>query len=116
MVRFTIPFKPLSWNKYYAGMHWTRRQVISEEWKWIVKSALIKHKITHTAFKEPVCVKICAYMRRLIDCDNICLKVIIDGLRDWKLIVDDGPEFISEIRVRVLKDEDERIEIEVVEA
>ena len=113
-MKIVIPQKPISWNKYYSGIHWTKRLEISKEWKWLVKMALLKAKVPRIAYQKPVQLKIRAYMRRLIDCDNICLKVIIDGLKDWNLILDDNPAYVKEIRIQVMKDKNERIEIEIL--
>lgn len=71
----------------------------------------MKHKVPHETLTYPVSIDFKAYMGRPIDCDNIWLKGIIDGLRDWGLLHNDSPQYVKSIAVSVLKDKNERIEV-----
>lgn len=111
--------RPISWNKYYSGVsHWTR----SKDAKYI-HSLFAVDKINYRRDKRkmkpivfPVKIIITAYMSgHLIDPDNLCSKLWIDGLKPW-LLPDDTPEFVKEVATRIIKAEkdQERIEIEVI--
>jgi len=115
MLAFTIPHKPISWNKYYTGVHWAKRSALSNEWAWYVREALIKAKIPRTPLRKAVTIEVTAHLKRLIDCDNICLKVVVDGIRHWGLLRDDSPEYVKKIQVQVVRlaKGDERLEIKI---
>lgn len=116
MIKFQIEGRPISWNFYYAQRHWSARQAKSLEWKWRVKAALMKYHVPRAALKHAVSIEFVAYVKRPIDCDNICIKVIIDGLREWGLLQDDTPAWVKQISISVRTKSDlERIEVEVNE-
>ena len=60
---------------------------------------------THAAaaFDSPVCITVVSYRTRLADADGISAKAAIDGLVHAKIIADDGPEHVREVRYRQVK-------------
>lgn len=110
-IRLIIPYRAISWNKIYSSPHWSIRKKLSDEWKWIVKASLMKQKVSRETIDRPVSLDFKAYMGRPIDCDNIWLKGIIDGLREWGILRNDSPQFVKSIAVSVIKDKNERIEV-----
>ena len=114
-IEFQIDSRPISWNKYYAGLHWTKRSALSEEWKWLVKIALLQSKVPHTPLGR-VSIEVSVEMKgKLIDVDNVCLKLICDGLVDWGTLPDDSPEYVESIKVSVSRGKVDIIKVRVVE-
>ena len=83
-----------SWNKMYAGIHWSKRvEMIQAVW-WKLYAAL-----PHSAqmFAVPVDVSIVAtYKGRTVDSDNIFSKGYIDAMKG-KLIRDDDPRYVRRV-------------------
>ena len=90
--------RPVSWNGYYAGSHWSVRD----------KEARRVHAITRAAldpelpmFDGVVSVLITAYVKsKPMDCDNLAAKLYIDALQGW-WIENDTPDYIDSVTTRV---------------
>ena len=98
MVTIIIPKEVLpSWNKLYAQTHWGVRKRMADEWHELVAWAVLEQKIGKVGYNGrtlEISVK-CYYpkLRHVLDPDNICIKLAIDGLKglvieddDWKHI------------------------------
>jgi hypothetical protein len=113
--KFIVDGRPVSWNQAHGGVHWAKRKAVNDEVKWMVKMALSKYRINKTPFKRPVSIHFDVYVGRPIDCDNVMLKMYIDGLRDWGCLTDDDPRFVKQISVRVYtKQQWERLEVTII--
>jgi len=102
MYTITIPYHtPVSWNKFYSGKHWGDRRRIADEWHELIGSevlaSLTKEEIKKIkAYRGKWEVEITAYFdnrNKMLDADNICSKLIIDGLKPW--IPKDDPDYIT---------------------
>ena len=90
--------RPVSWNTYYAGSHWSVRD----------KEARRVHAITRAAldpelpmFEGVVSVLITAYVKsKPMDCDNLAGKLYIDALKGW-VVEEDTPDYIDSVTTRV---------------
>ena len=80
-----------------------------------MKETLTASGIPRDIFIPAVDLEFVVYMTRWIDADNITLKFFIDALRDWGVIEDDSPKYVRSIKVSVLKDKNERIEVIIYE-
>lgn len=100
-VNFFLPLKPISWNKFYAGMHWTKRSQMIHEWRWAVITALQEKGVKKVEPLDPTFhIRFTAYKKtQVLDVDNVCVKPIIDGLKDYGLIKDDTPRYIESIEL-----------------
>lgn len=107
--------RPISYNKFYSGMHWTRRQEYAER----------VHNLTHVeAYRQlgkiklldnPVEIAITAYFKGPIqDADNIACKLYIDGLKNF-LLKDDNHLYVKSVTARSIKAKENRVEIEITE-
>lgn len=102
--------KPLSWNVYYAGMHWTKRNAHAAR-----VHALVEKNTQHLKrFTVPVKITITVFFKgRSYDVDNVECKTWIDGLKKY-VLQDDTPEYVREFTVRYGgKSPVGRIEIEI---
>lgn len=94
-----------SWNKYYAGAHWTKRRREAERVHALVMSAVADYAAAYwhsvvTGFTEPVEVSVIArYKSKPVDVDNVMVKLYIDGLRAARIIIDDDPLHITALHV-----------------
>ena len=105
--------RPVSWNRYYAGTHWRKRASLATNVHLIMRAALDPEM---TPFEKPVHIAVRAYMKgQMIDADNICAKMYIDGLKGL-VIKDDDARYVTGVTVIALRDKDDpRVEIEVKE-
>lgn len=93
---------PVSWNKFYAGSHWTYRRILAEDIHQKVVIALFQMGITSSTppLDYRVNIKIIAYYKTThIDSDNIPAKIYIDGLKGI-VIKDDSPVYVGAVTVR----------------
>lgn len=101
--------RPMSWNKYYSGMHWTKRAEETQRVHYLVLSQLKSVQL----FTKPVNISIIGYFKGVPqDCDNICAKVYIDALKG-KIIKDDSPDFVESVTTKSKKDKDYKLEINI---
>jgi hypothetical protein len=71
---------PISWNKFYAGVHWSERSAEKKRVKRCVQAALTGKE---QVFAKPVRIVFTAYFEgRRLDPDNVCGKLYIDALKD----------------------------------
>ena len=103
--------RPVSWNVYYGGKHWTQRQREAQRVHALVRAALDPEQ---APFAGPVNITLIAFFSgRPLDPDNICAKLYIDGLKGW-LIADDDRRHVRSVRVVSEVDRaNPRLEIEV---
>lgn len=86
--RLEIPRRAVSNNQFYSGMHWAARKKVADLW----------HKETVVAARageipkltKPVNIRVYAVFKsKPQDADNICAKLVIDGLKGVVLVNDD---------------------------
>ena len=108
-----IDEKPISWNKMYAGLHWSKRWAEADRVHLAVRAALDPDC---QIFENPVEITIRAYFknkREQLDASNIAAKIYEDGLIGW-LIKNDAPEYVRSMTTVSLLDRDNpRVEIEI---
>ena len=88
--------RPTSWNKFYAGSHWTKRKAAKDQAKLAVRRALPTEVINGDGWPAPgpVRITVIAHMAgRLYDVDNVCTKLYVDALKGW-VIKDDSPAHV----------------------
>ena len=95
-IEFTLPIKvtsKMSFNKVYAGEHWSKRSKEAETYHNFVKYELMKQKIRKKIWELPV--EITFLYNSNLDIDNHAYidKLIIDGLKGY-LIKDDSKKYV----------------------
>jgi Holliday junction resolvase RusA-like endonuclease len=115
-VTLTLPNEqPISWNKMYAGLHWSKRQTEARRVHLEVRVALDPDE---ALFDKPVAITVWAYFKNKrvqLDCSNIAAKLYEDGLIGW-LIEDDSPQYVrSMTTISLIDRENPRVEIEIKE-
>lgn len=82
-------------------MHWTKRSQMIHEWRWAVITALQEKGVKKVEPLDPTFhIRFTAYKKtQVLDVDNVCVKPIIDGLKDYGLIKDDTPRYIESIEL-----------------
>lgn len=120
--------RPISWNKFYGGMHWSVRQAEAQrvhlKVMWELQCMahlpsdmmLYKMDCSPFLFSKRVDIHITAYFKnRPQDPDNICSKLYIDGLIG-NVIENDTRQFVRKVTVQSEIDrENPRVEIEITE-
>ena len=112
--------RPWSWNKMYAGVHWSERKAEADRVHMLMFSKYLNMRDDQDQLPElteRVDIHITAYFKnKPQDPDNICSKMYIDGLIGT-LIADDTREYVRKVTVQSEVDkENPRVEIEVTEA
>ncbi len=104
--------RPFSWNKYWSGMHWSKRSAEKDRVQMLVRAELDPDM---PMFAQPVEIRVRAFFKgQAQDCSNVALKPYEDALIGW-LIQDDSPDYVRAVRVESRKDNKRpRVEIEVV--
>jgi hypothetical protein len=107
--------QPMSWNKMYAGLHWSSRH---EEADRVHLAVRISLDPDWPMFEQPVAITIRAYFKNKrvqLDASNVPAKLYEDGLIGW-LIKDDSPKYVrSMTTVSLLDRNNPRVEIEIEE-
>lgn len=103
--------RPVSWNKYYGGTHWSKRKADADAAHLLVRAALPRNA---RPYKQRVDITIRAYFRgKALDADNIVGKLYIDGLIG-SVLYDDSPQYVRSVRTMSLRDHKRpRVEIEI---
>lgn len=116
-MQFSIPYSAPSWNIIYSSAHWTLRKKLADRWHGLVIKELKRLKVSKIKSKKTIKIIIKSYYkdnRTVIDPDNICAKLIIDGLKGY-LINDDDYHYISSVTTQSFIDKDNpRTEIELL--
>lgn len=105
--------RPMSWNKFYSGMHWTERNEEAQRVHALVKYSLKPEQRKLIIGK--VDIYITAYFaNRPYDSSNICAKLYEDGLKGIVLI-NDTHKHVGYVATKSAVDKDNpRVEIELV--
>lgn len=84
-----------SLNKFYAGMHWTKRKKIADYFHSLVQCTLFANKIPKMLFENPV--KITIYYNSNLDIDGhgVISKLIVDSLKGYLLTDDTRKYFVN---------------------
>ena len=103
--------RPMSWNKFYSGMHWSARATEADRVHHIVWGAT-----PLSIFENRVDIHVTAFFKnRPQDPDNLCSKLYIDGLIG-RVIENDTRQFVRKVTVQSEIDrENPRVEIEINE-
>jgi hypothetical protein len=108
--------RPMSWNKLYAGTHWTKRNAEAERVHSLIYLSLSRSQ--RVPFLEKVNIFITVYFKnRPFDSDNIADKFYIDGLKHANVIQEDDLRYVGMTATRSEVDKNNpRVEIEIIEA
>lgn len=104
MTELIIREKIPSWNTFHSRAHWTKRKEVSDYWHKLIYWSCYEAKIPK--FKK-LWIVIESQSKRPLDPDNICAKVIIDGLVQAKIIENDTPEFVKGVLLISKKSKEE---------
>lgn len=76
----------------YAGLHHTQRTAIKDEWRALVREAVGPDAVP---FDKPVNVYTYCEMKGVpVDGDNVCDKLVIDGLVKAGVLHDDNGKWV----------------------
>ncbi len=107
--------QPISWNKMYAGLHWSNRRDEAARVHMVVRAAI---NPDWPMFDKPVAITVRGYFKNKrvqLDASNIPAKIYEDGLIGW-LIKDDKPQYVRSMTTVSLLDRTKpRVEIEIKE-
>lgn len=94
----------------YAGIHWTKRSKIAQEWHDLI---FYECKIQKIPKFLDAYITITSISKKPFDADNICAKVIIDGLVTAGIIEDDTPKYLKAVTTISIKGDKELTTIEI---
>lgn len=121
MLLMIIPDEePISWNKFYSGMHWGARRREAKRVHELIE-VYVRQERAHGSLPplplSPVVLQFTAYYRkRARDASNVCVKLYEDGLVRAGVIPGDSPRYVRGVCTRSLRDAlNPRLEILVEE-
>ena len=118
MLTITIPDeRPISWNAFYAGGHWSKRKAEKDR-VWLVTRAAFPPDVVNAngwPVQQRVTIEVTAYVKSSpMDADNVCTKLYVDALKGW-IIPDDDGKWVETVVPRVKIDKaNPRLEIRVL--
>jgi len=110
----TIPdYRPPTWNKFYAGMHYRKRIELASEAHLLVLAATKQQHPDCEPFDVCIDIEVTVYFKnRPQDTDNVTAKLLIDGLRHAGVIAEDTPVQVGAVTTRSRVDKERpRVEI-----
>ena len=114
MIRLTIKTIPPSLNQHQRS-HWAEKKRLRQNYQWELTQQFMAQAAPFPNPESRMHVRISIYRKRLLDPDNLCVKSLLDAMRDVKLIRDDSLKWIT-LKVEQFKDIDNpRVEIELEE-
>lgn len=107
-IKIPLPEK-VSANAIYAGQHWRKRQKLAE----LYHASLIEFRNKRVVGYPVDITYIFRFKGKLLDASNCSYsaKLLEDGLRKWKIIEDDTPEFVQSVTLMSLKGKSDEVEI-----
>jgi hypothetical protein len=92
--KIVIPGRAIGWQQFYRGKHWAVRAAVAQQIHGLVRAALDPEQ---PMFTGQIAVTVTAqFVHHLMDADNICSKVFIDGIKGW-WVPDDTPGWIRSV-------------------
>lgn len=113
MHRVEVNALPPSLNKFYSGMHWTKRASMVDEWHGLFRAALQDAKVKKKLV-TPLSLNVTQFCSRIVrDVDNgiISAKLFADALKLYGYIPNDTPEFIQSVILQSKKGKEDKIVI-----
>lgn len=111
--RLEVHYAMPSWNAIYATSNHHVRYKLAEEVHAAVKEAVAGDRKPYTV---PVNITITDYRPRPIDPDNVVAKLIIDGLCEANVLVDDDFTWVHSVTTRCRKASKPKTEILIRES
>lgn len=87
-------YKAISWNKLYGASHWATKKKMVDEAHQHVMVALAG--MEYEMIDYPVDILTIAHLVRKIDADNVCDKILIDGLKGH-ILKDDSRKYVHKV-------------------
>jgi len=106
----TLPDKVPSWNKMYAGVHWAARKKEADDWHNLIFFKCKELKIPKYKSAD---ITIISTSKRPLDPDNICAKLIIDGLVHAGVLPDDSYKYVESVLLMSTKGKEEETIIRI---
>lgn len=104
---FAIPYPPtkagktrwsklFGFNRFYAGVHWSKRKEAADYWHILTREAMEKSKVRKVPFDDPVSILV--YFNDRLDCTNhsVMVKFIEDGMKG-RILHDDNRAFVKSV-------------------
>ena len=91
--------------------HWAKKSREKKVYRVLIRNQMRLRRIRKAKPKERFLIAIISYRKRLLDHDNLDIKLILDSLTNEGYIWDDAPKYIKKPIVEQHKDKNERIDI-----
>lgn len=79
-------------------MHWTARRRLQDKWRWLVWTEIYaRGGPERCGFTDKVQIRILRRSRKILDDDNLhgSAKIVLDAIKNSKVISDDNPLHVS---------------------
>lgn len=102
--------RPLSWNQFYSGGHWNKRAELAHYYHAVVLEAVGKQSLPELRYPIQIIFGV-TLKGRMMDVDNVCIKMFVDGLRYAGVIPNDTPEYWASYTVAIQKGDKDLVRI-----
>jgi len=101
-----IPDAPPSWNTFYAGAHHWKRKQLADKWHLLVRESALSAQKGQAIPRGQGAITVSVNYpdKRRRDPDNICAKLLIDGLVHAGILPDDSDQYVSSVTTRITRD------------
>lgn len=116
MFRVEVAGLPPSLNAMYAGMHWSKRNKMAEEWHGLFRAAFLDAGLPKP-LSGPVSMNVTQFFaRQMRDCDNavVSAKLCGDSLVAHGYLPDDSPKWVTHVVLRCEKGKSNRTVIMLI--
>jgi Holliday junction resolvase RusA-like endonuclease len=116
-ITLTLPDeRPISWNAFYAGAHWSKRKAEKDRVWLAVRASFPRAVVDGVGWpaSRRVRIEVTVYVKdKPMDADNVCTKLYVDALKGWAIPDDDG-KWVETVIPRVRVDKaNPRVEIRI---
>lgn len=113
---YTLRLSPCrlpSWNDLYASkLHWSKRAELAHYYHSMVIEAVRNQPVPELRFPTQITFRV-TQAKRPRDVDNICVKLLTDGLVLAGVLPDDSPDYYNSCTVTVDRGAVDEIVIEI---
>ena len=114
MIRLEIDEIPPSLNRW-AHLHWLKQRQIKQDWAWLIKAACLAAKVGRPSYRlAGVEITLIFPVVRRRDIDNYAPKMILDGLVNAGVILDDRSDWVK-VTWDIVKGNERRTIIDIAE-
>jgi len=94
--------RPVTWNTFYSGRHWSKRKALRDRWHMLALAAVMESGFDRQLPWAFVGVRMNIRGKRHVpDASNVWFKAIEDAIVERGILQDDSPEYVRAVIITV---------------